>query len=69
MATLVFRHVPLRFCNGEVLANPRAKQAQRMLEALTCIANLSIDVHVLQAARSSFEVSRTAGHSAHLPPP
>lgn len=68
MAILVFWHVPLRFCNGEALANPRARQAQRMLGALICIAKLSIDLEVLQGARS-FEVSRTASHSPHPPGP
>lgn len=52
MATLVFWHVPLRFCNGEALTNPRAKQAQTILKALICMANLSIDVDLLQGARS-----------------
>lgn len=46
MATLVFWHVPLRFCKGEALANPRPGQAQRMLRSLSCMASLSIDLEV-----------------------
>lgn len=54
MATLVFWHVPLRFCNGEALTNARPKQAQRerTLRDLTCMAKLSVDLELLQAARS-----------------
>lgn len=57
MATLVFWHVPLRFCNGEALANPRARQAQKTFRTLTCMAESSVDLEVLQAA-GSFEAPK-----------
>ena len=55
MATLVFWQVPLRFCNGEALANAEARKAPRMWIALTCMAKLSVDLKVLQGA-GGFEV-------------